>query len=129
MYHTTREGQKMLIASMTDAHLKNTIDLGIKNITECQKIIESDVAIRSNLDYITSGITTENLKKEAEAKLKMYISLLPGYIFEACIRGISYTDKLQAIYGRKEMIDLKVSNALPDYSDSDDEYDYDENDE
>lgn len=114
---------------MTDAHLKNTIDLGIKNITECQKIIESDVAIRSNLDYIASGVTTENLKKEAEAKLKMYIAYLPAYIFEACIRGISYTDKLQAIYGRKEMIDLKVSNALPDYSDSDDEYDYNEDDE
>lgn len=126
MYHTTREGVKTLIAQMDDAHLKNTIDLAIASIEKCVGVMNNDVKISSNLDFIGSGVTTANLKREAEARLKLQMQKLPYYIFEATIRGISYTEKLQKIYGRSAKLADEFSNMLAIGHDDDEDLDYDD---
>ena len=85
--------------------------------------------MRSNLDFISSGITPHNLKKQAEAKLKTYVEKLPFYLMEAMIRGFDYSGKIQELYGRKEAIsNIGNSLSLPNIIDGDED-DYSDDDQ
>lgn len=53
-YHTTKEGKRMLISDMTDAHLEATIELSLTHLRAAQNIIKSEITENGNLDLIGS---------------------------------------------------------------------------
>lgn len=106
MIHKTKDGKMILISQMEDSHLKNTIDLFIKQIKECQSIMDDEVKHKSNLDYITSGLDMRNSKDRAESTLKKILHTIPYYVYEATIRGINYTEQLQDMYSRTGSLEL-----------------------
>lgn len=100
-YHTTKEGKRMLISDMTDAHLDATIEMFFTHLKAAQNIMKSDITETGNIDLVGSGISIRNLKKNAERKIAETMEILPAYVYEAIIRGRALTEKLQELHGRK----------------------------
>jgi len=127
MYHTTKEGKTMLIASMDDNHLKNTINfiigrikfaLAVLNQTQ-KKTVETIVFANKNIDRV----------RENNKVMEIWLESLPKYIFEATIRGFDYTKEIQDLLWRSWMIEWYewYLHSLPNNS-YDEEYDLDYND-
>ncbi|MGB1278465.1 MAG: hypothetical protein ACPG5V_00780 [Vibrio cyclitrophicus] len=92
----------MPVAMMSDTHLKNTVDLWIGRMMEAKKALD--------VNYIMTGISTNEMIEKAKKQLAFANEKLPFYIYECTIRGISNTpdhyipDALQSIFNRSKSV-------------------------
>lgn len=127
--HITRDGKTMLIASMDDRHLLNTINLKLSQMEEAKKIIYSNL---SGMNAIFFDGVNSKVKDEAIRFVKGYEDILSIYILEASIRKLdieSYLNRLRGLIERSEslIVPTFVNNInMIDY-DEDDEYEDDYN--
>jgi hypothetical protein len=105
-FHVTSDRRKMLICSMTDDHLLNTIRMAcrqIKTMTTCEKVETKDPAV---LAYMRQNKIKQRLRDE-DRVLEFTRSLFP-YIAEATLRGIMITDLLQDTFQRKQFVSAQT---------------------
>lgn len=110
--HKTQTGQRLPISMMTDDHLKNTITLKLR---EVEATINSLNVLNTQVTPLASalyGIKPESISKAATARLPVILDNLYPYLAEAMLRGISFTDRLQEVMGRKGA-DIVPGYALP----------------
>lgn len=117
--HRTREGNTIYISSMDDQHLTNTIKLFIEKINKYKTCLNA--THESNVTSAIHNVDSEYIKEKAkEELLEIHDDLLPSYILEASIRGLSFNKELSEAFERSEAL-------LPDvmYLENDDEdYNY-----
>lgn len=100
-FHTTTDGKKLLISELSDDHLKNIIETLFRHLTAASNIVNAKAEDTRRIDLIGSGLTVKNFKKQSEQKIQEILDQLPFYIYESSIRGVHYTEKLQALHDRK----------------------------
>lgn len=94
----------MLVANMTNEHLENTIKLFIKRIKQAIHIINwTPEKLRP--EYLVANVSTRDIQKQARDVLRISLENLPKYIFEATVRGISFSKELQDALDRTEKIE------------------------
>lgn len=96
--HRTKEGEYMLIASMTDQHLLNTI-------TAMGKAIKTLMVIKPKNLLDRALYSREDISEEDRLeKIREIDGNLGHYVLEASIRGMDLKELLQKIYGRQNAI-------------------------
>ena len=106
--HQTKEGKIILIASMDNDHLSNTIQLHCRRIKEIISIIDTasmNIEMTASQKVLTGVDKLSKVfnKKALAANLEERIDKLMPYILEANIRGLNITPVLQDTFGRKDM--------------------------
>lgn len=121
MEHKTKNWEILLIAEMEDEHLKNTIDLIIKNIENYFNMLKNKEELDiNNIIYWRRNFTKAELKNF----IKNSSERLVFYIFEAQIRWYDYSEKLQKVFWRNGKIEQNYI-SLPQNKEND-YLDYDE---
>lgn len=105
-FHTTRDGEKMLIAQMTDQHLSNTISLLCRDIAQAAAVLNQGYQV-DPVTQALSGINTESVRAAAEETVRQTHAVLSPYVFEAALRGLRIQHGLQSAYGRSGQIILQ----------------------
>lgn len=124
--HKTANGRKMMICQMDDNHLRNTILLFLKNVEEAKTLLTGTV--QENKFRSALYGQDENLEKKAKGMIHSLTEKLYPYLAEAMLRGISFTERMQAVYERKlaepqSVLFMPDQNLLPayEYEEYDDE--------
>jgi len=111
MRHTTRDGQVMLIAEMTDKHLKNTISLYIDSLGHAKNVINGKTDTFQN-----KLVGNRDSKVDAERFVDGYNNLFPSYIFEAVLRGVDiekYMKKVRKLHDRDSQLAAMIELPAP----------------
>jgi len=106
-YHTTANGETMLICEMEDDHLMNTIKMVSKRFLEYKKH-QTETSGQSEYErhlYNRSSVSPKDLAD----KTKEIADLLAPYILEGVLRGYQLYPLVQETFGRKEAVP-KVNN-------------------
>ena len=129
--HTTKDGETIMICQMKDSHLRNTIIYLIRRMREAQTYIKSNNSDSFNMmNLVTneSNVIRVNVTM-AKCIIKRTHEVLPDYLFEANLRGLSMVDitsLLQLAYSRKSAM---ITNTLHILTAADeDDFDQDESD-
>ena len=124
MFHTTKEGNKILIAQMGNAHLENTIKLLFNRIKLAMAILSEDTKITP--ESVVFHHKNINKIEQSKVLMELCIDNLPKYIFEATIRWINYTKELQDVLWRSEALkwyqEVNFSLSYNEYGEDDDLY-------
>lgn len=118
-YHTTKDGQTMLICEMDDQHLVNTILLLEKKFQEIKTFSEDNVTNDYERYLYNRKVITS---KELAEKTKDIAELIAPYVLEAVLRGIQITLTVQRMFGRKERVQPVQNFNLLTSNLSDDSY-------
>lgn len=105
--HTSNQGITVLVAEMEDDHLMNTINVF------CSKIKAARIRLDSNIEISNSSkhlYDTDKIDERAIGKsFKTLTEKVSKYVFEASVRGLDVSKKLQDAYGRKGSLAEKIS--------------------
>jgi hypothetical protein len=112
--HTNRQGDQIMISMMEDSHLKNTIHMLMRQLTQSANILTASVT----LDPMTSAFT-DNVKQEmkgtAKLKIEKILTTLNGYLVEyLLVRGNAQTVEGLAIVQTFQDI-FKRSAPVPQF--------------
>lgn len=104
-FHTTANGDKMLIAQMDDDHLKNTIGVYCTRIKSQIQMIDRLATLKES-EKILYGFQQSdvNMTNKAAEEINSAASGMSAYIVEACIRDINVSKIVQDAYGRTSSI-------------------------
>lgn len=104
-YHTTREGNKMLIAQMEDNHLLSTIELHCREIRNKLEMIDRYHTLKES-EKIMYGYDQDNKEVKELVKQEVHVrtDMLSAYVFEASLRKIDVSNILQDTYGRTDKL-------------------------
>jgi hypothetical protein len=104
MTHVTKDGRRIDVKAMGDAHLVRTILFIIRRMAEAKD------ALLARQDRFKKAIGEDSVDEdEAESYVKRAMETLPEYVFEATIRGLELrmvTASLQAVIGRGTAIPI-----------------------
>jgi len=114
--HRTKQWDTMFISSMTDEHLKNTVNFILKRIKLAIEIITAPMT--DSVDMILSGMKFRKIKAGTEDKLRSYVESLSNYSTELLIRWINMQEEYKTAFGRWE---ATKTMELPHIEDDDDE--------
>jgi len=98
LLHKTKEGVILYIRDMDDQHLKNTISLYIKKLSEAKEILEKEQS-----EFTQTFYKIKNTKKAAKNFINTFNISAYKYIAEAYIRDLDIRDllnRLQVLTGR-----------------------------
>jgi hypothetical protein len=130
-FHTTKDGERIMICMMEDRHLINTIKLYLRKIREEVAKINGAPLVSDPILLAVHPVDTAAIKRQAQSRVKALSEALPPYIAEATLRGLTdlFVEDLQSTYGRSSKMDSGSAQALieagADNDDDDDDYDYD----
>lgn len=104
--HVTKDGRKILIASMENDHLINTIKLYCNNIKSSLNFIDnySNLKESEKLLYFSKRDIDEESIENAKSTIQANINNLSSYVFEACIRNLNISEYLQDAFNRKDIL-------------------------
>lgn len=98
--HTTKEGDQMLIASMTDDHLLNMIRLLCGSMANARMVITGTAQEDPILKVLEPGFSHAAIKTKAEETIRRGHSLIQPYVLEAALRRLDIQAHLHQAYGR-----------------------------
>lgn len=110
--HRTKNGDTMFVSSMTDDHLKNTVNYILKRIKLAIDLINAPVV--DSVDMILSGMKYRKIKAGTEDKLRDLVESLSNYSTELLIRGINMQEEYKTAFGRWEATKLLELPHLDD---------------
>ena len=108
--HTTREGDQMLVAEMSDSHLLNTVELNIRKAEtakgKAQALPTSDYARGL---YGVKRVDAE----EAGRMVRTIMDAMTPYIAEMWVRGIgdNLREQVQVLLDRQSITMLSADNG------------------
>lgn len=112
VYHTRKNGERILIAQMTDRHLENTIKLYCSQIVDLTTIAlgkyEPDDEF---LGLFAQQATPEYQKTNARNSIQILYSKLSPYVMEASLRNIDVSEPLQKAFRRKDRVRAKLMDV------------------
>jgi hypothetical protein len=117
--HVTKEGDRMLIAQMTDEHLVNFINLVLKQAKVAQGAKTDELTDYHRILYNLPVVDERSIAEVTrEALQKLY-----PYLAEAYLRGIDTPrELLQEVMGRDKAVpNFRGLAQLPSVIDEDDE--------
>lgn len=101
--HYTREGNKMLVAEMTDDHLQNLVKLKIAKLGQLQSQMTENPNI-SEFQARLYGVETVDVKAAARESRNIIKSLYP-YLAELYLRGLTdLVEPLRKVIGRNSQL-------------------------
>jgi hypothetical protein len=106
LYHTTRTGDRVAIAQMSDSHLFNTVRLIIRRLNEARIILENPQEC-STVAKVLYGNASKQMKDQARDTIKSLYEILPHYVLELELRsGVpdSIRSSLQEAIGRNQAL-------------------------
>ena len=98
--HRTKDGKEMLICQMDDKHLGNTINLFLNKLGEAKRLLTLEIS-ENKFKSALRGRSSKDLTKAAERAIREITEKLYPYLAESMLRGIYYTERMQAIFERK----------------------------
>lgn len=122
--HTDQQGREQLIAEMSDSHLKNTINMLLRNLGACKAILNNGSSADSKgfmspfARKLYSLPDPEDVKEQAEDVAGQLMLKLPFYIMELLLREkladyvLEVAEKLRTIIGRSTEF-VKPMKASP----------------
>jgi hypothetical protein len=89
MYHTTRAGDRLPIAMMTDEHLLNTINVHLQRVTSAKHILRTE---HSEVTSLFMGREahqiSKSMRQQAQAELMRFHERISPYVTEAVVRNL-----------------------------------------
>lgn len=98
MYHTTKTGQRMPIAAMTNEHLLNMILIVCNKMADARAAAETQSEL-SAFERRLYGVSDLSPTDAADI-VRDGLMILAPYVLEAALRGMNISADLQAAIGR-----------------------------
>lgn len=98
--HYTRGGETMFISQMEDEHLRNTIEIFLREIEKCIGLLDFKVGL-SRFKSALYKVDSEEIADRAEERLQKVVNKSYPYLSEALLRGMDFKDRLQEVFQRK----------------------------
>lgn len=118
---------------MKEEHLQNTVALWLTKLQEAKKTMEMAGNVKRDINFVAMQFDPKAMVRQAEDTILKANEVLPFYLYECAIRGITTTklgnttEVLQAIFERKgEIQQLADAKALELYQEQEYEEDEDE---
>lgn len=110
--HTTKEGVSTFISQMEDDHLKNTINVFIRKITQLKTALEAKVSV-SPFKAALYEVDVQCVSETAKKQISVQANKLYPYISEAMLRGFDFSKELRVVFERdgKEELFLVVDDG------------------
>lgn len=102
--HTTSDGVEMLIASMDNNHLLNTIKIHAKRIHSARHSLQGGAVEDPLIQIFQPEYCRAAMERRAKSAIISAHTDLYDYVMEASLRGLDVTQILQTAYGRSEAI-------------------------
>ena len=119
--HTTKEGDSMLICSMEDSHLINTIKLILRHIKTASSVLCGQQSENHLIAVFSPSYSAAAQKERAEESIRFYHRKIQPYIMEAALRGLDISALMQDAYKRSQMIPVQQQYLLESPDDDDDD--------
>ena len=118
--HFTSNGNRMLIAEMSDAHLRNMVKLKIAKLGKLQNQMSENSAM-SEFQARLYGVETVDVEVAARKSREIITSLYP-YLAECYLRGLNdLAEPLRKVIGRNGQLMAVSDIFLPATTDTSNE--------
>ena len=97
--HVKSNGESILISSMGDQHLIDTIKVLAERIVKCRHVL-SGATNNDSIDVLLDGLSDVELRERAANIIRSTHSYLGLYALEASIRGIDTSNITSICFGR-----------------------------
>jgi hypothetical protein len=113
--HTTKQGDTMLIAQMTNVHLVNQLNLMVRKFRDAQHVLLAPENSKFTKALYGDILSTD----QAEQYANWFMERFPFYLFEAQVRKLlieDLLDELREILGRTDPLPRQNLISLPEDS-------------
>lgn len=114
--HTTKNGETILIASMGDRHLWNTISMICDQIT-LQKVILTGQYMSDSDPFVQVMMpqtSAESQRQSARERIRFLVKKLEPYVMESTLRDFDgVPELLQETFGRDKKISARSQSIKP----------------
>lgn len=103
-YHTTKEGERMLICEMSNEHLQRTIMMFLNKLSEVVDAAKANSEI-DEFNRVLLDRPNITMEKAANATKDM-ANILAPYVMEATLRGIEkgVVPRMREVFGREKAV-------------------------
>lgn len=108
MYHTTRAGDRVPIAMLTNEHLLNIINVHLERVSQAKRVLRTDVSeVTSLFMGKEAHQISRSTRQQAQHELMRFHERVSPYVMEANVRNLNVANliaQLQQAVERKEGI-------------------------
>ena len=115
--HRTNGGQEIVVSSMEDSHLINTVNMHLKKIDDAKQMLSANVG--NSFQAVLYDVDYAKIMRKAKKQIQACTAKLYPYLAECMLRGINLTAELQKTFERSEKDKIMGATALMINGDSD----------